>query len=235
MQDPPPGTDDISTATRLGRIPSCRIDGKRLLQQFLNLRLTIVIVNLEPVVGVKLRTVPEKELDYLAKKRIVDGIASRIVLFVDLEACIGDVHPTEECEHMLEYASSFFARHQGILLFAPNQRPRMHAMASLKPHRQKRTFKPLYLSADINVLVMKNHAEKIVWRNRIFAQRHEAPRFIHKDAYLPCSIHMQKQRRGTGPRLRQETFPHAGDSDISVFVGVYCIKFPCWSARGGGE
>ena len=78
----------------------------------------------------------------------------------------------------------------------------MYTMVSRKPHRLKRIFKTLNLAVDINILIMENHAQNVIRSNWIFAQRHEASRFIHKYAYFFYSSHFlkTKARRWVSPK-----------------------------------
>ena len=83
----------------------------------------------------------------------------------------------------------------------------MYAMVSRESHCLKRSFKSFYVPTKINLLVMENHAKKVVWCNRIFAQWYEASRFVDEYAYLFHSPHFFSLKT----KARHEASPKAGN------------------------
>ena len=70
-------------------------------------------------------------------------------------------------------------------------------------------------------LIVEDHAEKVKRGMQICICRREAAGFVNKNADLFYSCHVMtfyNTKARIAPRLRQESFPHPGDSGIAAFA-----------------
>ena len=134
-------------------------------------------------------------------------------VLVDNKTLVGDIHIVEEKEHSAENAPALFSAHARILALASDQRPGMNAMKSVEPHGFERAFKLFYFGGNVDGLIVEDHADKIVSRGLPIML--VAAGFVYEYADLACS-HRNSSSGNTkariAPRLRQESFPLAGDA-----------------------
>lgn len=73
----------------------------------------------------------------------------------------------QEEKHTAENASSLLTTHSRIFVFPPDQWACMNAMKTVKAHSYEGMFQFVYLGGDVDVLVMKDHADKIIPRGSL--------------------------------------------------------------------
>ena len=147
-------------------------------------------------------------------------------VLVDDKTLVGDIHIVEEEEHSAENASALFSAHAGILALASDQRPGMNAVKSVKSYGFKRVFKFLDFGGNVDGLIVEDHADKVVSRGLPIML--VAAGFVYEYADLECS-HRNSSSDNTKaritPRLRQESFPLAGDAGFRhCRLEVYQIR-----------
>ena len=190
------------------------VDRECLLEKRSQVVLTVVIIDLQLVIGIELRRVRDQELDDLLEQRIVNVLTAADMGLVDAETLVGDIDFTQEPHHASEDTSSLFTAHFGVLFFTTNQGTGVDALVAFESHVGKRGIKAGDLFRKINVLVVEDHADQIAARRT--AIRIETPRFVDKDTDLFCGLchrnPVEITKARIAPRHRQETFPRAGDS-----------------------
>jgi len=188
-------------------------DGECLLEKGGQVVLSVVVVDLQLVKGGEFVRMIHEKPDNLLKKRIVETLLSADEILVDLEAGVRDVGVVQEQKHAAEDSAPFLASHVGIFGFAANQGAGMNTMTSVESDGSKRVLEGFDFMLDLDGLIVKDHADHIVARGQ--AIRVEASRFVNEYADLFCGCHGVQFSRITkariAPRLRQESFPRAGD------------------------
>ena len=199
-------------------------DGERFFEQGGQLGLPVVIVDLELVESRKLVRLGQEKFDDLLKKRVVDILRRADEVFVNHKAFVRYINLAQEEKHATEYASSRFSVQVGVFLFVPDQRSSMNTMIPVKANGSKGVFQFCYLVGDVDVLVVEDHADEIVPR------RHPvwfiAARFVDEYADFTRSHcrSLYKTKARIAPRLRQESFPLAGDSGFRLCRLVFYQK-----------
>ena len=193
--------------------PGC-VDCKGLFEKRGEFALAVVVIDLQLVVGIEFRCVVNQELDDLLKQGVMDILSAADEVLVNPKALVGDVRIVQEKEHATENASSRLAAHGFVALFTANKRPGVYAMGAFKSKCGQRIFELLYFFGEVNGLVVEHHADGIVARRA--AVRIEAPRFVHENAdFLGAFVHdlyrLEITKARIASRLRQESFPRAGD------------------------
>ena len=198
-------------------------EGERLFQQRCQLPLAVVVVNLQLLEGIEIGRMVKEKLGNLLKQRIVEPLFVAYEVLVNLEALVGYVCLVHEQEHSAENASSSFAAQCRIFVFTTNQRSRMDAMRCWKIQRGQRMLKLGDFVGDADGLIMENHADQVIPRG--IAIWIEASRFVHKDTDFACVVHfrLSKTKARIAPRLRQESFPRAGDSGFRLCRTYFTI------------
>lgn len=195
---------------------------ERLFQKRGQLALSVVIVDLDFVKRSQRGFVVEKKANDLAKQGVVNALCCANEVLVDFETVVRDVCLVHEKEHAAEDASPLFSAHCRVFLFAADQWPCVDAMIAGKSHVLKGGFESGNLVFDADVLIVKDHADEIVSRRA--AIRIVAPGFIHENADL-FNVHVDakngKTKARISPRLRQESFPLAGDAGFRPCRGIF--------------
>ena len=191
------------------------IDGKGLLEKRGELALAVVVIDLQFVVGIEFRCVGNQKLDDLLKQRVVDVLSAADEVLVNSKAFVGDVCVMQEKEHATEDASSRLSAHGFVILFTANKRSGMNTMVAVKPKGGKRIAELLNFLGEVNGLIMEHHADGIVARRAAVGV--EAPRFVDKNAdllgaFVHNLVRFEITKARIASRLRQESFPRAGDS-----------------------
>ena len=206
-------------------------EGERLFQQRGQLPLAVVVVNLQLLEGIEIGRMVKEELGDLLKQRIVEPLFAANEVLVNLEALVGYVCLVHEKEHPAENTSSGFAAQCRIFVFTSNQRSCMDAMRCWKLQRGQRMLKLGDFIGDADGLIMENHADQVIARG--IAIWIEASRFVDKDTDLTYVIHIRlsKTKARIAPRLRQESFPRAGDSGFRLCRRIFYHN--CGFGRNG--
>ena len=193
-------------------------DGKGLFDETCQCRLSVVIIDLQLIIVVEIIRMGKQKALHLSQQRVMDVLGFSKEILVDAETLAGNVNLAEEGHHPVEDTAPCFTRHGSVILLATNQRPCVDTMVAVKPHACERIAEFLKLFQKIDVLVVKdqtNHVE--ARRSRV---RFKAARFVDEDADLfRSSAHVQnteKTKARISPRLRQETFPLAGDAGFRL-------------------
>ena len=201
--------------------------GEGLLEKVGQPRLAIVIVYLKLVERGKLIRFRQQETDDLLEKRVVDVLRRTDEVFVEGKALVSNIDIVQKEEHASENTSSFFAAHPSIFAFTSDQRSCMNTMVMVKPHRFKGLFKFLDFGGNVDALIVEYHADKIVPRGLSVVLI--APGFINEYADFMCS-HGEgsfcKTKARIAPRLRQESFPLAGDAGFRRCRSIFYQKCP---------
>ena len=191
------------------------IDGKGLLKKRGEFALTVVVIDFQLVVGIEFQCIGNQKLDDLLKQGVVDVLSVADEVLVDPKALVGDVCIVKEEEHATEDASSRLSTHACVILFAANKRPGVNTMVAVEPKGGQRIAEFLNLFREVYGLIMKHHADGIVARRT--PVRVEAPRLVDENAdFLDAFVHdlflLEITKARIASRLRQESFPRAGDS-----------------------
>ena len=191
-------------------------EGERLFQQCGQLPLAVVVVNLQLLEGIEIGRMVKEKLGDLLKQRIVEPLFVAYEVLVNLEALVGYVCLVHEQKHSADDASSGFSAKCRIFVFTANQRSRMDAMRGWKIQRGQRMLKLGDFVGNADGLIMENHADQVIPRG--IAIWIEASRFVNEDADFACVVHfrLSKTKARIAPRLRQESFPRAGDSGFRL-------------------
>lgn len=207
-------------------------DGERFLEERCQFGLSVVVIDFKFLVRGQLVRLRQQKSDDLLEKRVMNIVMRTDEVLVDDKTLVGDIHIVEEEEHSAEDAPALFSAHARILALASDQRPGMNAMKSVEPHGFERAFKLFYFSGDLDGLIVEDHADKIVARRQPIML--VAAGFVYEYADLACS-HRNSSSGNTkariAPRLRQESFPLAGDAGFRHCRLVVYQKRPCF-ARG---
>ena len=177
--------------------------------------LSVVVVHLELVKGVESRCVGNEELADFLQQGVVNVLASSQKTFVDAKAVIRDVRLAQESDHAVENAATFLTGRVGIVLLAANERPGMNAMVRRESHGAQRIAELQKASGQVNVLIMEYHSDHVKTRRARIGLK--ASRFVDEYADFPDVLFhgiilKGKTKARISPRLRQETFPLAGDA-----------------------
>ena len=186
-----------------------------LLQQRGESVLTVVVVDFQHIVGVERGCIRNKEVDDLLKQWIVDVLLVAEKILVDAEALVSDVRFAQEGHHLIKDSASLFPGHESVFFLPADQRSGVYAVIFLKAKGGERIVQLADVVRDWYTLVMKDHADHIVARR--ITVRLEASRLIDENTDFFCSCahlmpRVAKTKARIAPRLRQETFPRAGDS-----------------------
>ena len=211
---------------------------ERLFQERSQLALSVVIIDLDLVKCGQCGFVVEKKANDLAKQGIVNALGIANEVLVNFETVVRNVCLVHEKEHAAEDASPLFPAHCRVFFFAANQRTGVNAMIAGKSHVLKGCFKSGNLVFDADVLIVKDHADEIVPRRATI--RIVAPGFVHENANLfnvHNDVRNDKTKARISPRLRQETFPLAGDAGFRPCRGIFyhnriCRRKGLISSRG---
>lgn len=198
--------------------------------------LPVVVIDLKLVEGVELGRVGDKELSDLLEQRVMYVLTFAQKMLVDAETAIRDVGFAHEGDHAVKDTTALFSRLESVLLFPTDERPGMNAKVGRKPHDIQRFAELLKIGRKIFRLIMENHANQIIPRRSRVG--FETPRFVEKDAdFFDSFVHnrclVRKTKARITPRLRQETFPRAGDSGFRLCRDVFYHN--CGFGRNGGN
>ena len=85
------------------------------------------------------------------------------------------------------------------------------------------------------VLIVEYHAKQIIGRMQICASWRKAAGLINEHADFFDSYHVlpNNTKARIAPRLRQESFPHPGDSDTRVSLSVHILPDSRVARKGG--
>ena len=177
--------------------------------------LPVVIVDFQRIVGVESGCVRNEELDDLLKQWIVDVLLVTEKILVDAEALVSDVRFAQEGHHLIKDSAPLFSGHESVFFLPADQRSGVYAVVFLKAKGGERIVQLADVVRDWYTLVMKDHADHIVARRITVGL--EASRLIDENTDFFCScvhlmLYVAKTKARIAPRLRQETFPRAGDS-----------------------
>ena len=197
--------------------------------------LTIVVIDLKLVEGVEFGRVGDKELSDLLEQWVMNVLTFAQKMLVDAETAIRDIGFAHEGDHAVKDTTALLSRLERVLFFPTDERPGMNANVGRKPHDIQRFTELLKIKRKIFCLIMENHANKIIpRRSRV---RFKTSRFVDEDAdFLDSLVHNRcfvgKTKARITPRLRQETFPRAGDSGFRL---CRCILYHNFGLRRNGE
>jgi len=136
------------------------------LEKPLDLGLSVVIVDLQPIVDVERATVVEEECGHLAQQFNADCVRLRDKPLIDNEARVGNVEVTDKGEHPGENAAAVFSRERGVVLFAANERSGMDAVVARKSEFDEVAFEFAHGGRNRDVLVMEQEADDVIARRR---------------------------------------------------------------------
>ncbi len=169
------------------------------LEHLTDLRLPIVIVDLDSVISFQPVFGSREEVHHMKQERTDHSFRRVAITFVEGEGMVFDRRVESKSKKSKEKLLSDMDVHEAKTLLAPDERAGMHTnirhaeVGKLRMHFLK-------ILRQIVALVVQDERDNIEtgWDNR----RIETPRFVHEYAQFLCVIHADKKMAGRYPRRR---------------------------------
>ena len=186
--------------------------------------LPVVVIDLKFVEGVEFGRVGDKELSDLLEQWVVYVLSFAPKVLVDAETAIRDVGFAHEGDHAVKDTTALLSRLERVLFFPADEGPGMNAKVGRQPHDIQRFAELFKIGRKIFCLIVENHANQIIPRRSRGGLK--TSRFVNKNAdFFGSLVHnrclVRKTKARITPRLRQETFPRAGDSGFRLCRRVF--------------